>query len=1075
MKLSSERTPRVSIGLLNRWLPIFLLLCFTVGSARAQTGATSFGGSSGYGTAPSNGTTAPGATTDQSSGNSSNAVSSAISSGAVSAAASAVASNPDAAAAAARRLGIPADQALTLLGQIQSGSLTPSQMQTLVQRLCSANLSPGDLNSIAGSLGLNGQLLGQIQQAMSLCHTGLASMPGASSPTTPTQGAISVAGGTCPPGTVPQSYVPSASPSAPGANYPGSTYPGSTYPGSTPGTIPGAVSGTTTGTTSGQTFAGGVPGATGYPSTSGTTGAFGTPSQMTPAPPTGAAPSGTSQVICVPAPAPNGQPYVTGTPSSIEAQFQQLDNPTNQVATTPSPATLAQFGYSVFSSQVSTFAPVQNAPVTDDYILGPGDGLIVMIWGRINETLNLTVQRDGTIVMDQIGPISVAGLTFGQAKKLIENRGKAINGAQVYVTMGQIRTIQVFVVGEVANPGAYQVSALSHVSNVLEAAGGITKVGSLRRVELRRQNQTVGVLDLYNLLLHGDDAKDQRVQDGDVIFVPVVGSVVGVAGDVKRPAIYELASKSQDLRDVLKLAGGVGAFSYTERLQIERVQQHQRMVVLDLPLNKVQTQRFRIQDGDLIKVYPVLPDRMNTVTLAGNVRRPGEFQWYKGMRVSDLIRRGQGFLPHTYFNYALLKRLEGKQKYQHFLQVDLSKAMSESLDGNDQDTVLQPHDELDVYSEDMIRDLPSVWIAGNVRLPGQYPLSQDMKLEDLVYLAGGFTDNADRTKVEIARTQVVNGTTRHTYMDVDLAGASGDAAEQDVPLKNNDQIFVRQAPDWHLPWVVTVSGQVLRPGLYTIHSDTRLATILERCGGFLPDAFPAGLVFTRASVRALEQQRLDIARQQLSQELVQFSLSAPLLASASGSSSGTSTAAMGSTYATLQSLLTSTQTAQATGRIVVHFKQLSALAKSPENLVLQDGDSIDIPRKPQSVAILGQVYNPTSIVARPDLTVRDYLYKAGGITSYGDPDNVLVIKADGSMITEDSIRHGGKASIFPMLPLISGGLMNQRLAAGDTVYVPQSIQNLQDIVKMQYHKDISTIVSNAATSLALMALLFTKI
>ncbi len=955
-----------------------------------------------------------------------------------------------------------------MLGQIQSGNLTPSQMQTLVQRFCSANLSASDLNSIAQSLGLSGQLLGQIQQAMNRCRTG-STTPGATAATTPSQGSVTVAGNTCPPGTVPQSYTPGISPPAQEATYPGSTY---------PGTTPGVVAGTTTAMTPGRMLPGTAPGTPGYPGAPGTTSAFGAPSQLTPAPAPapGAAASAGGQVVCVPAPAPNGQPYVTGTPSSIEAQFQQLDNPSSQVPTTPSPANLAQFGYSVFSSQVSTFAPLQNVPVTDDYIVGPGDTLTVMMWGRLNETLNLTVQRDGTIVMDQIGPIAVAGLTFGQAKKLIESRGQAINGTHVYVTMGQIRTIQVFVVGEVGNPSAYQVSALSRVSNVLEAAGGITKVGSLRRVELRRQNQTVGVIDLYNLLLRGDDAKDLRVQDGDVIFVPVVGSVVGIAGDVKRPAIYELASKSEELRDVLKLAGGVGAFSYTERLQIERVQNHQRMVVLDLPLNKLQSQRFRIHDGDLIKVYPVLPERMNTVTLAGNVRRPGDFQWYKGMRVSDLIRSGQGFLPHTFFKYALLKRLEGKQKYQHFLQVDLSKAMSESLDGNDQDALLRPQDELDVYSEDMIRDLPSVWIAGNVRLPGQYPLSQNMKLEDLIYLAGGFSDNADKTRVEIARTQVVNTSTRHTYMDVNLAGAPNDAGAQDVLLKNNDQIYVREAPDWHLPWVVAVSGQVLRPGLYTIRRETRLASVLERCGGFLPDAFPGGIVFTRASVRAMEQQRLDTARQELSQELVQFSLSAPLLASASGSSSSsTSSAAMGSTFATLQSLLSNTQTAQASGRIVVHFHQLAELSSSPENLVLQDGDSIDIPRKPQAVAVLGQVYNPTAIVARPDLTVRDYLYKAGGITSYGDPENVLVIKADGSMLTEDSVRNSGKNRIFPILPLISGGLMDERLAAGDTVYVPQSIQNLQDIVKMQYHKDISTIIANSATSLALMALLFTKI
>ena len=201
----------------------------------------------------------------------------------------------------------------------------------------------------------------------------------------------------------------------------------------------------------------------------------------------------------------------------------------------PTAANLNQFGYALFDSRVSTFAPVNDVPVGRDYIIGPGDELKALIWGRVNDKLDLTVQRDGSVLMPEIGPLQVAGLTFEQAKKLIELRGEQITGVQVDVTMGRLRTIPVFVIGEVRQPGAYTISALARVSNALGASGGITKVGSLRRIELRRGNQLVKTIDLYGMLLDGDTTQDLQIEPNDVIFVPVIGNVTAIAGDVKRP------------------------------------------------------------------------------------------------------------------------------------------------------------------------------------------------------------------------------------------------------------------------------------------------------------------------------------------------------------------------------------------------------------------------------------------------------------------------------------------------------------------------------------------------------------
>jgi protein involved in polysaccharide export with SLBB domain len=385
--------------------------------------------------------------------------------------------------------------------------------------------------------------------------------------------------------------------------------------------------------------------------------------------------------------------------SSIEHSFRALDNGASPA--TPSAANLTQFGYSLFDSRVTTFAPVNDIPVGGDYVIGPGDELKALLWGRINDRLDLIVQRDGGVLIPEIGPLQVAGLTFEQAKKLIELRGEQITGVQVDVTMGRLRTIPVFVMGEVRQPGAYTVSALAHVSNALAASGGITKVGSLRRVELRRGNHTIKVLDLYAMLLYGDTAQDLQIEPDDVIFVPVIGSVAAVTGNVKRPGIYELARDGESLDAVLRLAGGISAFGYAQRVQVERVANHAGRVALDVDLNQLRPGGATVVDGDLIKVYPVLPEQRDVVAVRGNINRPGNYQWYSGMRVGDLLRQAEGVAPRTFFRYALLRRLAGPDKAVRLVPVDLGAALGES--GGDADLELQSQDTLTIFNEDQIK------------------------------------------------------------------------------------------------------------------------------------------------------------------------------------------------------------------------------------------------------------------------------------------------------------------------------------------------------------------------------------
>jgi protein involved in polysaccharide export with SLBB domain len=756
--------------------------------------------------------------------------------------------------------------------------------------------------------------------------------------------------------------------------------------------------------------------------------------------------------------------------SSVESQFRSLDSAAALAA--PSTRNLQQFGYSLFASRVSTFAPAANAQVSDDYVIGPGDQLKMLMWGRINNTLNLTVGRDGSVSIPEIGPLQVAGLTFAQTKQLIEGHAGQITGVKVDVTMGKLKTIQVFVVGEVEQPGAYTVSALSHVSNALGAAGGITKIGSLRKVELRRGNQLVRIIDLYSLLLAGNEQGDEQLQPGDVIFVPVIGPVVGMIGDVKRPAIYELGRSGEPLSSVIKLGGGISAFGYSQRAQVERVADHEKRIALDVDLNDIRSQRFDIRDGDLIKIYPVLPAQQDIVTVRGSVNRPGKFEWHQGMRVGDLVELAEGVAPHTFFKYALIRRKEGKAKTVRLVPVDLGEALSANISGP-QNLTLNQEDELTVFSESQMKYLPTVQVFGEVRNPGYYVMSQGMHVSDLLYLAGGLKDDAYQKAAELARTQVVNGTrTSHTFMDIDLREALSGSDEHNPAIEANDQLFVRRASDWHLPWVVMVRGMVSRPGPYTIHDGERIASVLERSGGLLPDAYLPATVLIRQSIKELQQKRLDEARQRLQQSIVRIQMNPGTVSQMSQMTGGPAAAQNPATSPTtlnaLEQVLTETESQQAQGRLVVRMHPLNELANSPDNVVLIDQDQLTIPRRPAAVNVLGQVYAPNAIVYRPGLTTRDYLNQAGGPNEGADPDHIMVIRADGSVMTDDGIKASKQSTMFPLLPVISGGLMSARLDAGDTVYVPEKLIYENKIAETA---TVTQIIANSVSSLAVIGIL----
>ncbi len=375
---------------------------------------------------------------------------------------------------------------------------------------------------------------------------------------------------------------------------------------------------------------------------------------------------------------------------------------------------LKPFGYDFFrEAAVNVTAERRDIPVPMNYMIGPGDEVKILLWGRVNGQHDLVVDRDGKIVLPQIGPIFVAGMTFEEMSKKIISQAHQIVGASVDISMGSLKTIPVFVLGDVRRPGAYTVGSLATVTDALLVAGGPTDIGSMRRIQVRRKGRIAGSFDLYDLFLKGDRSGDMTLHRDDVVFVPVVGPIVGVAGNVRRPAIYELKGAA-DLEQVFALAGGIIPSAYLQQIQVSRVQNNERQVIIDLNNRELgKSPGFHMQDADLVRIFSVVDIDRNAVHLAGNVRRPGKFEYKPGMRVRDLIGGMDNLLDETSLDYALIKRVKLPERSTMLVPFSLHRLFMEKDAAADIE--LKPEDRVFVFSRWMFQDRPFATIEGEVR------------------------------------------------------------------------------------------------------------------------------------------------------------------------------------------------------------------------------------------------------------------------------------------------------------------------------------------------------------------------
>ncbi|CAK0769698.1 polysaccharide biosynthesis/export protein [Gammaproteobacteria bacterium] len=584
-------------------------------------------------------------------------------------------------------------------------------------------------------------------------------------------------------------------------------------------------------------------------------------SQSTGIYPSGSPPSPPSQPeITPPVVIPRSLDSSKSSPIEKEAEAPKRAPDVKEQKPQAEPEKLKQFGYDLFAGTPTTFAPATDIPVPTDYVIGPGDTIQVQLFGKDNQTYSLIVSRDGEISFPAIGPISVAGMKFSEVREnLMDRVAHQTRGNTANVTMGPLRSIRVLVLGEAQQPGSYTISSLSTLTNALLLSGGVKPIGSLRNIQLKRNGKTVAILDLYDLLLRGDTSGDVRLAPGDVLFIPTIGTTVGVAGAVNRPAIYELKGE-KDIADAIRLAGGALPGAYLQGGQLERIHEGQDHTVLNLDLRTPKAMATPVKNGDVVRVYSVLDRFDGTVTLTGHVHRPGQVQWHRGMRLTDLIRSAKELLPRPDTSYVVVRR-ELPDRHMEALTVDLGQALAHPKSTHNIE--LAPADEVRVFGLDENRaDLlsplitqlrqqtrnqtePVVTIQGQVRYPSTYPLTRGMRLMELVAAAGGTLPDVE-LDFAVIRREIDKG--QHievlsTGLREAMAAPGGSA---DLPLNPRDQVHLfsltedravflnplltelrRQALTNEEAPIVEVSGSVLNPGSYPLNHGMRVSDLLR--------------------------------------------------------------------------------------------------------------------------------------------------------------------------------------------------------------------------------------------------------
>lgn len=628
------------------------------------------------------------------------------------------------------------------------------------------------------------------------------------------------------------------------------------------------------------------------------------------------------------------------------------------------PEKLEPFGYATFDRAPSAFVPQMGVPVGKDYALGPGDDIIVYLWGnkllmslwekaegqnaadRVSKEIE--VSPEGTIFLPQLGIITVVGMTIEQLEKNLEKRLQDLySGIKVEVTLNRMRLIEIYVVGDMVRPGSYYVYSTSTVFNGLYVAGGPSVKGSMRKIKLFRRDKEEKTIDLYMYLLHGDKNQDYRLEAGDTIHVPPIGKTAAISGEVVRPARYELLGH-ENLKDLIKMAGGILPTAYLPRIQVDRIDNNQTRTVMDIDAAEVLNGRkedIKIQDGDMVLILSVLEIYKNRVSIEGNVQRPGSYELQDNMRVSDLIRLAEGLLPNTDLVHVEIYRIRSDSTTE-FIPFNLSKLLAGD---KSQDILLQNKDRVVIHTPEDVKQPPSLGIRGEVETPGKYDLTYGMRISDLVFKAGSvkaqtaYFDRADLFRVTEDGNIVA--------LAFNLAAALKGDPQENLMLKGYDEVVIYSRTDLNKIPFAQVEGEVANPGRYQLASNMKLKDLIFRAGGPTGDAYRArGELF-----RVLEDG---------STQLIPFDLAALMNGDGSDGSDG-----------------------EADNIPLQHYDRLVIYNKS------------EIKQEAQAT-VVGEVGAPGTYPIATNSHLSDLIFRAGGLTKDAYPHRVEVMRTNSNGTVE---------------------------------------------------------------------------
>lgn len=679
------------------------------------------------------------------------------------------------------------------------------------------------------------------------------------------------------------------------------------------------------------------------------------------------------------------------------------------------------FGRNIFNKKNLTFAPNVNIPTPENYELGPGDEVVIDVWGASQASVRQTISPEGSIVVDRIGPIFLNGMTIKEANVYVQQKfaslyagiGDYEGTSQIKLTLGQIRTIQINIMGEVAIPGTYSMSSLSSIFHALYNAGGINNIGSLRNVQLYRKGKLLETVDIYQYILKGNFSSDIRLMDGDVIVVPPYSSLVEISGKVRRPMFYEMTPQ-ETITDLINYSGDFTGDAYREKISLTRKTGEYDKV---FTLSSDNFSSFILNDGDNIVISSGLNKFDNKAEIHGAVFRPGSYEVGKDIvTVKDMIEKAGGVKEDVFLNRAVLTREKDDLTIEN-----LSINLGDLLSGKIKDISLRKNDVLFIASNSVLNDLGNLAIYGNVVSPGSYRYADNTTIEDLIVKAGGLLGSASIVKVDVAR-RIVDPTSTETPTTIaetfqfSIKDGLIVDGKSDFTLKPYDQVYVRRSPGYIEQRNVAINGEVLFPGTYALkEKEERLSDIIKRAGETTRYAYLQGARLIRM------QSEEEVARQKKTIQTI----------SERGSKDS------------ISSELVDVSRFYSIG---IELDKAMADPKSDYDLVLKPGDRLIIPEFDNTIKINGAVMYPNTVLYKKGEKVSFYIDQAGGYSDLAEKKRAYIVYMNG---TVTKAKGSNKNVIQPGCEIIIPSKeRKEKMTLAETISIGTSVTSMASVVAL---------------------------